>query len=118
MGFFSTGRKVEEAKMALVGRYLFTRMGDEEKKKVLDIANYRLKEGGYQETIDQLEDKVQWIFWALAMTELGIEHGLNEKWFQWRDIRNPFMITTLEDIHWKTAVDVLRKKNGINISYP
>lgn len=118
MGFFSTGRKVEEAKTALVGRYLFAQIGDEKKEEVLDRANFRLKEGGHPDSIDQLDDKVQWVFWALAMAELGIEHGLNPKWFQWRNMRNPFMITTLENIHWKTAVDVLRKKSGINISYP
>jgi len=116
MGFFSTGRKIEDAQMALVGRYLFTQIGDEEKKKVLDIATYRLKEGGYSRTIDQFEDKVQWLFWALAMAELGFEHGL--KWFRWRYIKNPFMITTLEDAHWKTAAEILNKKSRINISYP
>ena len=116
MGFFSTGRKVEEAKMALVGRYLFAQIGDQEKKQVLDIANYRLKEGGYPKSVDQLEDKVQWIFWALAMAELGFEHGL--KGFRWCNVKNPFMITVLEDDHWKTAVEILSKKNRIAINYP
>jgi len=118
MGFFSTGRKVEEAQMALVGRYLFAHIGDEEKEQVLGRANFRLKEGGHTDSVDQLDDKVQWVFWALAMAELGFEHGLNQKWFRWRAIRNPFMITTLENAHWKTAAEILSKKNGIDISYP
>lgn len=116
MGFFSIGRKIEEAKMALVGRYLFARIGDQEKKQVLDVAKYRLREGGYPKALDQLEDKVQWLFWAIAMAELGFEHGL--KSFQWRYVKNPFMITTLEDAHWKTAAEILSKKNKIAITFP
>ena len=74
-GFLSTGRKVEEAKMALVGRYLFEQIGDQEKKQVMYIANYRLKEGGYPKSVEQLEDKVQWIFWALAMADWDLNMG-------------------------------------------
>lgn len=118
MGFFSTGRKVEEAKMAQVGKYLFERLSDDEKQQVLELANYRLQENDYPKSVDQLEDKVQWVFWALAMAELGFEHGLNQKWFRWRHIDNPFMITTLEDAHWKTAAEILSKKNKITITYP
>ena len=116
MGFFSTGRKVEEAKMALVGKYVFEQLTDVEKEKVLSLANYRLQEGGYPSTVENLEEKVKWLFWALAMSELGIDHGM--KGFRWMYIKNPFMITTLEDAHWKTAAEILSKKNGINIKYP
>ena len=41
MGFFDilfAGRKVEEAKMALVGKYLFERFDEEKQNKILDIA--------------------------------------------------------------------------------
>lgn len=114
MGFFGTGKKIEEAQMALVGKYMFSRLSDDQRKKVLDLANYRLREGGHPKTLDQLEDRVQWLFWALAMAELGYEHGL--KWFRWTYVKNPFMITTLENAHWKTAAEILQKKNGIRIT--
>lgn len=117
MGFFSTGRKVEEAQMALVGRYMFSRLSDAEKEKVLELANFRLQEGLFNPPpFDQLDQRVQWMFWALAMAELGYEHGL--KWFRWRYVKNPFMITTLEDAHWKAAAEILHKKNGIAITFP
>lgn len=116
MGFFSTGRKVEEAKMALVGKYLYERLTDDMKKQVLDIANSRLRENNYPASINDLEQKVQWIFWALALAELGVDHGL--KAFRWRYIKNPFMITTLEDAYWKTAAESLSKKNKMAITFP
>jgi hypothetical protein len=115
MGFFSTGRKVEEAKMALVGKYLFERLPDDKKQQVLDIANYRLRENNYPKSINQLEEKLQWIFWALAMAELEIDHGL--KAFRWQYIKNPFMITILDDAHWKAAAEILSKKNHISLSF-
>ena len=116
MGFFSTGRKIEEAKMALVGKYLLERLEDDKKQQVLDIANYRLQEGGHSASIDELKEKVQWLFWALAMAELGVDHEL--KSFRWRYVKNPFMITTLEDAYWKTAAEILSKKNKIDITFP
>lgn len=116
MGFFSTGKKVEEAKMALVGKYLFERLSAEDKQQVIDTANTRLRENNYPKTVDELEEKVQWVFWALAMAEIGIDHGL--KAFRWRYVKNPFMITALEDVHWKTAAEILSKKNRITISCP
>ena len=114
MGFFGTGRKVEEAKMALVGKYLFERLSDDQKNQVLEIANYRLRENNYSKAINELEEKVQWIFWALAMAEINIDHGL--KAFKWQYIKNPFMITTLDDAHWKAAAEILSKKNRISLS--
>jgi hypothetical protein len=113
MGFFSTGRKVEEAKMALVGKYLYERLTDDMKKQVLDLANSRLRENNYPASINELEQKVQWIFWALAMAEMNIDHGL--KAFKWRYIKNPFMITTLDDSYWKSAAEILIKKNRISL---
>lgn len=115
MGFFSTGHKVEEAKMAIVGKYLFERLSDDQKKQVLEKANYRLRENNYPKAINELEEKVQWAFWALAMAEMNIDHGL--KAFKWQYIENPFMIATLDDAHWKAAAEILSKNNHISLSF-
>ncbi|MBN1365562.1 MAG: hypothetical protein JW976_12200 [Syntrophaceae bacterium] len=116
MGFFSTGRKIEEAKMALVGKYLFERLTEDQRHMIINVANYRLKEGGHSSSVEKLEARVQWVFWALAMADIGIEHRL--KSFQWTYIRNPFMITTLQSTHWEVAAEILSKKNGISITPP
>jgi hypothetical protein len=114
MGFFGSGRKVEEAKMALVGKYLFESLTDDQKKQVLNIANNRLRENNFPQALNELEEEVQWVFWALAMAEMNIDHGL--KAFKWRYIRNPFMIAHLDDAHWKAAAEILSKKNQISFS--
>lgn len=106
-------RKVEVARMALIGRYLFERLKDEEKERVIDVANRRLRTMGYPRFIDEFEDKIQWFFWALSLEELGFDHGL--KSFKWISVKDPFTVATFEDAHWKAAGKMLRKKNGIDI---
>ena len=113
MGIFSAGRRIEEAKTALVAKYLFQKLSIHEKNEVLELANVRLSEGGYNKNVDQLEEKVQWIFWGLAMAELGIDHGLHG--FRWIYVKNPFMTFRIKDNHWKVATDMLNKKYHLNI---
>lgn len=123
-GFFDfllAGPRMEEIKMALVGKYLFeNKLNENQKKMVVEFADFRLKEGyaaqGLEEThsIEEFAPKVKYLFYALAMMELGIDHGINK--FEWSYVKNPMLAKNYSDSLWKSAEDVLRKRHGINVS--
>ena len=111
-------RKMEEIKMALVGKYVFDNLIDaDQKSQVISLANRRFREGtspSENRTMDDLDLKVQHVFLALAMAELGIDHGL--KGFQWTYVRNPFMVRIYDEKLRGATIGMLKKKYGINVS--
>ncbi|MCK4348137.1 MAG: hypothetical protein KAW47_05920 [Thermoplasmatales archaeon] len=121
MGFFDllfAGKRMEEIKMALVGKYVFDALiNDDQKSQVATIANQRFKEGtspSDSRSIDDLDLRVRYIFFGLAMAELGIDHGLNG--FQWTYVRNPFVVRTYDEKLWRTTIESLNKKYTLNVS--
>ena len=121
MGFFDfvfAGKRMEEIKMALVGKYVFDALiNDDQKSQVVTLANQRFKEGtspSDSRSIDDLDLRIRYIFFALAMAELGIDHGL--KGFQWTYVRNPFVVRTYDEKLWRTTIESLKKKYTLNVS--
>lgn len=119
--FLFAGPRMEEIKMALVGKYVFNSIEDAtEREKIIEFANNRLKEGysrqafEHEHTLEEYDPKVKYLFYGLAMMELGIDHGVKK--FQWSYVKNPLMVRNYDDKLWEAAVDVLRKRNGINVS--
>ncbi len=112
------GKRVEEIKMALVGKHVFDSLiSADQKKQVTALANQRLREGTFPSdncTMDDLDVRVRHVFLGLAMAELGIDHGLNG--FQWTYVRNPFMVRYYDENLWGAAADMLRKKYGLDVS--
>jgi len=112
------GKRMEEIKMALVGKHKFDSLiSADQKNQVITLANQRLREGtspSDKSTMDDLNLRVRYVFLALAMAELGIDHGL--KGFQWTYVRNPFMVRYYDENLWGAATDMLRKKYGLNVS--
>ena len=124
MGFFDlllAGPRMEKIKMALVGKYLFeNKLNENQKKEIVKFADIRLKEGyaaqGFEQThsIEEFDSKVKYLFYALAMMELGIDHGINK--FEWSYVKNPMVVKNYDDRLWESTEDVLRKRHGINVS--
>ncbi|MEA1995065.1 MAG: hypothetical protein U9N18_02775 [Campylobacterota bacterium] len=51
--------------------------------------------------MDDMDLRVRYVFLALAMAEIGIDHGL--KGFQWTYVRNPFMVQTYSGKLWGSS---------------
>ena len=119
--FLTSGKKMEEIKMALVGKYVFDDLKDDKlKDEIVELANNRLKEGyasqGFQHehTLDEHDAGGRYLFFALAMMELGVDHGVKN--FQWTYVRNPLMIRHYDAKLWEIMQEVLEKKNDIKVS--
>jgi len=115
--FLFAGKRMEEIKMALVGKHVFDNLiNADQKEQVIVHANERLKEGSSpsdNRTMDDMDLRVRYVFLALAMAEIGIDHGL--KGFQWTYISNPFMVQTYDERLWDATTDMLKKKYSLDI---
>ena len=116
--FLFAGKRMEEIKMALVGKYVFdVLINDDQKSQVATLANQRFKEGtspSDSRSIDDLDLRVRYILFALAMAELGIDHGLNG--FQWTYVRNPFVVQAYDERLWRATIRSFNKKYILNVS--
>ena len=114
--------KITEIKVAFVGKYVFDNLSDDQKNKIIKLSNKRLIEGFrgiYKEGEITLENEapiVRYIFYALAMMETGIEHGVKK--FQWMYVRNPLKIRNYDKKLWDKAMEQLKKYHGIEVSFP
>jgi hypothetical protein len=111
-----TGKKIAELEMALIGKHVFTNLANkEQKEQIIALVNRRLREGGINDrTIDDLDDRVRYLFIALAVQELSIDYRLLKD-FQFQ-ITNPFLIKTYDETLWATASEVLQKNYGIKVN--
>ena len=126
MGFWdllTAGPKMEEIKMALVGKYVFESLKNEKlRNEIVEFANNRFKDGyarlgmanDRRPSLEKHDPKTKYLFYALAMMELGIDHGIMK--FQWSYVKNPLRVRHYDDRLWESAADVLRKRHGINVS--
>ena len=107
--------KIEHIKMALVAKHIFDNLLKEDQKaQVLALANERLNEGiSRDRNIDDLNPRVRYIFFALAMAELGIEHGL--KRFEWSYVRNPLMLESYNERLWRATIDMVLRDFGLDV---
>lgn len=116
--FLFAGKRMEEIKMALVGKHVFDNLiNADQKNQVITLANQRLREGtspSNKRTMDDLDLRIRYVFLALAMAEQGVDHGL--KGFQWTYVRNPFLLQCYDENLWEAATDMLKKKYGLNMS--
>lgn len=112
---FTAPGKMEHIKMALVAKHIFDNLLQEDQKnQVLSLASERLKEGTSPDrNINDLNPRVRYTFFALAMAELGIEHGL--KRFEWSYIRNPFILETYNDRLWRVTIDMVQRDFGLDV---
>ena len=118
---FTAGPKMEEIKMALVGKHVFEHLKDEAiKSKIIEFANNRMKEGyaylgiEQEHTLEEFDPKSKYLFYALAMMELGVDHGIAN--FRWSYVKNPLRVRRYDNRLWESSVDVLRKRHGIKVS--
>lgn len=108
--------KMEHIKMVLIAKHIFDNLlKEDQKRQVLALANERLEEGSSRDRdIDNLNPRVRYTFFALAMAELGIEHGLRQ--FEWSYVRNPFILETYNETLWRATIDMVRRDFGLNVT--
>jgi len=108
--------KMEHIKMALVAKHTFDNfLNEDQRHQVLALANQRLKEGtSHDRNINDLNPRVRYTFFALAMAELGIEHGVKK--FEWSYVKNPFMLETYKETLWQATIDMVRRDFGLDVS--
>ena len=108
--------KMEHIKMVLIAKHIFDNLlKEDQKRQILALANERLEEGSSRDRdIDNLNPRVRYTFFALAMAELGIEHGLRQ--FEWSYVRNPFMLETYNETLWRATIDMVRRDFGLNVT--
>ena len=115
-------KRANVCKTALVGKYVFENiLNDGQKEKVISFANIRLQEGavtsmGKRRTINDIYEKVRYLYFAYAIDELGIDYRLKGFPIYFTYIKNPFMIETYDDNLWGIASELLEEKHGIKVS--
>lgn len=100
IGFWAmltAGKRIEEIKMAFVGKHVFHNLLTEsDEERIIKLSNERmgamLRDG---KDVRNERERVRYIFYALAMWELGIDHGI--KGYQWFYVKNPFMAGITDD---------------------
>ena len=115
LDFLFAGKRMEEIKMVLIGKHVFENLDKSIQNEAVEVANFRLSEGtpATKRTMADLDDRVKYVFLALAMAELNIEHGIEG--FQWLYVRNPFLVQTYDDKLWRATSDMLTKRYGIKV---
>lgn len=122
----NTATRISELKVALVGKHTFHSLSADKQKIVIDLANKRLLQGyrgSYKEgeikkrgiTLENGYDPItRYVFYALAMMELGIVHGVSN--FRWMYIKNPLKLRNYDDKYCNKAITQLKKHHGINVT--
>jgi hypothetical protein len=109
--------KHNAAMNALVAKATYQHLDMDSQRQVIDRVLFILqRDGGFpasQESLDKIGEKEKYMFYALAMLELGIE-PISRKW-KWYPIRNPFVALIGSDKEIKMA-ELGLKKEGIEVS--
>lgn len=116
------GPRVEHAKTALVGKYVFDNASAQLKKDITNHSidyfhkNRPIQSFAKEESATKyhgMHDKVRFIFVAAAITEMGIDHKL--KGFYMSFPNNPFTVEFYGDNIWWAAKQRLLKEYGISV---
>jgi len=115
----TAGKRIEEIKMAYVGKYVYDKkLSQSEKEIVHNLATKNAIQyfGHFNPNNDLLSEneRVRFIFYALAMAELRINHSLPS--YEWFYIKNPFMVAIIEDSLWENTKNIVKKQYGIEIT--
>jgi len=122
LDFLMAGPRVEHAKTAIVGKYVFDSIEDQSLKeqivaqaiKILhDNSPFRVTIEKSIKRFQEMNDRVRYIFIAMAMAELGIDHHLSGFYASFP--RNFFSVELYSENIWNTARKILSKKYGISV---
>ncbi|MBA4418533.1 MAG: hypothetical protein C0392_11595 [Syntrophus sp. (in: bacteria)] len=121
MGFFDLlfgGKRIEEMKMAFVGKYVFLYQCDDRMRAdIIDLANMRLSESiGREIDLEAYPERVRYTCYAHAMAELGIEHGV--KGYRWYYVSHPLMADIRDERLWQTTKRIMKQKYDVDVDLP
>ncbi|WP_027368260.1 hypothetical protein [Desulfocurvibacter africanus] len=105
--FLSAPLKIEEVKMVLIGKHVFNRLSDYDKRVVTLAAEDILRRCGSGKFLASLPDVSRYALISLALAEIGIDHGLNG--FQWIAIKRPLLVHSYDEFVWNTARSMVLK---------
>ena len=112
----TAGPKIEEIKMAFVGKYAFDRLEEPQRIRVEDLVKKRFSEAYRHLEFDSECERTRYIFYALAMWELGINHGITG--YQWYYVKRPAMTAIIDERLWETTQRIMKKDYGIQMNIP
>lgn len=125
MGFFEfimSAPRLEQIKMSYVGRYVYNKITDVDLKSRLywhanEQANYYLSSSNKfdDDYLESMTMRTQYVVLALAMMEIGIDHGLRN--FQWYFVKRPLLVEHYDDKLWHVAIESLKKRCGVNVDF-
>lgn len=122
LNFIMSAPRIEQIKMAYVGRYVYNRIADLELKSELywhanEQANYYLNSSSKfdEDYLENMSMRTQYVVLALAMMEMDIDHGLPN--FQWYFVKRPLLVEDYNDNLWHLAIESLNKRSGINVDF-
>ena len=114
--------RMEQIKMAYVGRYVYNRITDLELKSKLywhanEQANYYLNSSSKfdENFLENMSMRTQYVVLALAMMELSIDHGLPN--FQWYFVKRPLLVEDYDDNLWHLAINSLKERCNIMVDF-
>jgi hypothetical protein len=127
MGFFSriTGTdKYGAAQSALIAKYTFSTLTEDDKKMVVKVASQILVLGGYPQDkvetrIAKLREDEMYCLYSMAMAEIGMKPSLKGILYQdeWYPITNPFAALATAEKQILAARYEIKKKYNIEIEF-
>lgn len=116
----TSGKKTAEIEMAYVGKYVFgKKLSPLQQEKVHNLATERANLYFNPDRVNEINllsesERVRFIFYALVMAELGIDHSLPG--YTWFYVKNPFLTSFVDDRLWETTKSIVTKRYGIDES--
>lgn len=116
----TAGKRIEEIKMAYVGKYVYEKkLSSSQQKEVHNLATENANRYFNPDNVNEIDllsenERVRFIFYALAMAELGVAHGLSG--YQWFYVKNPFMAAIIDDRLWASTKNIVKKRFGIEVT--
>jgi len=108
--------KYRAALNALLAKYTFQSLDDKSKARIIKQTEIILATGGIRnptERVSRIEERERYVFYALAMAELGIYPALSGE--GWHLIKNPFVALVNAEREIWMAQNHLRKAHGVDV---
>lgn len=108
--------KYKAAQNALLAKYTYATLDANSKKRVVNQTKSILSAGsmsGDEEKVLQLEDRIRYGLYALAMAELNIPPALAD--YNWQFVKNPFVALLNAETQIQAAKRQLSKSDGIEV---
>lgn len=115
----TAGKRTEEIKMAYVGKHVYDNtLSSSQQQEVHTLATENANRYFNPDNVNEIDlksenERIRFIFYALAIAELEIDHGLPG--YQWFYVKNPFMAAIIDDRLWASTKNIVKKQFSIDV---